>query len=203
MLLVSPSRTGLQALVNTASRYAAAHNISFSTNAIPAKSKTKAMVMTRARKPVKPAPIWLNSKELPWVESARYLGCTWTCKHDGMSADIDSKRMAYVYNNTVLNQEFKLAHPRVKSQLNLIYNSAFYGSIIWDLNCKASMALFTAWNTSVRIMWDIPRQTHRCLIELLSGRHTACIVAANFVSFLTLAKKSVKLQSSLCYSNVY
>ena len=193
LLLACPSRTGLQKLLNIASEYAAEHRISFSTNPIPAKSKTKGMIMSRSKKISVAAPLFLNGSELSWVTQAKYLGCTWTSQVDGLSKDIMIKRNIYVANNIQLCQEFAISHPAVKCSMNSLYNAAFYGSGIWDLSGEAASRLYNAWSVSVRQMWDIPRETHRRFIEPLGGRHAASIIASNYCSFLRFIGRCRKL----------
>ena len=52
---------------------------------------------------------------------------------DGYSADTRIKRAQYIDKNRDLLQEFRFVHPQVKSKINMIYNSSFYGSNLWDL----------------------------------------------------------------------
>ena len=45
----------------------------------------------------------------------------------------------------------------------MIYNSHFYGSNLWNL--FAIDDVYIAWNNVVRMVFDLPRSTHRCLLE--------------------------------------
>ena len=92
LLLASPSRGGLQKLLDIASSYAEEHSISFSTNPYPAKSKTKCMVLGEQKVKSTPVPLLLNGSQLPWVEFAKYLGCRWTSTLDGFVMDINMKK---------------------------------------------------------------------------------------------------------------
>ena len=45
-----------------------------------------------------------------------------------------------------------------------LYNisaSCLYGSNLWDLFCANTVKLYTSWNTSSRILFGLPRPTHR------------------------------------------
>ena len=49
-----------------------------------------------------------------------------------------------------------------------LYNShccSFYGSSIWYLSSRCVSKLYTAWNTAIRILYNVPRDTHRYLIK--------------------------------------
>ena len=74
--LISPSLDGQQNMINVCSKYAYEHNLAFSTNDDPNKSKTKCMVFQR-KKRVLPY-LKLNEKDLPWVTSLNHLGSTLT-----------------------------------------------------------------------------------------------------------------------------
>ena len=53
--------------------------------------------------------------------------------------------------------------------------------------------LENTWNTAVRIMYDLPLQTHRCLIEPVSGvQHLKFVLIERFLGFLEQIKKSRK-----------
>ena len=139
-----------------------------------------------------PVQLTLNGMRLPWVGAAKYLGCRWTNENDGFSADVSSKKGRYIAGNVSINHEFGFAHPAVRCKINQIYNGDFYGSNIWELNSKPVLGLINAWSTSVRIMWGLPRQTHRKFLEHLGGQHVASKLAANHVGFIQFLARSNK-----------
>jgi hypothetical protein len=76
-----------------------------------------------------------------------------------MSHDIKVKRACFINKNIELNQEFGFCHPSAKVRINRIYNLHFTGSVLWDLFSKEAIMLENSWNTSVRVMFDLPMQT--------------------------------------------
>ena len=50
-----------------------------------------------------------------------------------------------------------------------IYLTSFYGSNLWDLFGDSAERLYASWNIMVRYCFDIPRTSHRYLIEAISG----------------------------------
>ena len=75
LLLLSASRSGLQAMVNTCQEFASLKNLTFSTNPDPEKSKTKCLVFSKKQQDrLNVAPINLNGDPLPWVTSVKHLG---------------------------------------------------------------------------------------------------------------------------------
>ena len=59
LLFLCPSRSGLQEMLDTASKYVAEHKISFSTNPNPIKSKTKGIVFSETKLRFEPLPVKL------------------------------------------------------------------------------------------------------------------------------------------------
>ena len=75
LLLLAPTRDGMQIMINTCERFAKKYNLQFSTDPDPNKSKSMCIfVCGLNRKKEKPVPLVLNGKDLPWVESALHLG---------------------------------------------------------------------------------------------------------------------------------
>ena len=193
LLLISPTRSGLQEMLSLAEKYAAEHKIGFSTNQDPVKSKTKCIIFSRKELKWSPAPVNLDGNPLPWVKSGKYLGCKITNIQDGYAQDVRIKRAQYIEKNCELLQEFGFAHPMVKCNLNRIYNSSFSGSILWNLTSRNVQMLENTWSVSVRHMWESPHYSHKYFIEPLGGVHARNMLQSRYVSFLKSAKKSFKL----------
>jgi hypothetical protein len=77
IFLLCPIRPGLQAMVRECQDFAKTNNLTFSTDANPAKSKTKCIVLpiNNLKK------ITLDAKQLPWVSSLKHLGMTLELKN--------------------------------------------------------------------------------------------------------------------------
>ena len=50
-----------------------------------------------------------------------------------------------------------------------------------------------SWSVSTRLMWDVPRETHRYMVEELGGQHAQTMLIVRYVKFLQNMKKSSKL----------
>ena len=65
IILLAPNRDVLQKMLNVCEIYAASHNLLFSTDPVPAKSKTKCILFNgNSRKSVHPDPVILNLDHL-------------------------------------------------------------------------------------------------------------------------------------------
>ena len=83
-----------------------------------------------------------------------------------------------------------------------IYAVSFHGSGLWDIFSPNCERLYKAWNVAVRLAWNVPRTTHRYLIEGISGcPHPKVMLASRQVKFreqlLTSCKMGVRVLASL------
>ena len=192
LLMICPSRKGLQEMLSIEEEYAVEHKISFSTNILPEKSKTKGIVFSKKELSWTPAPLMLCDTPLPWVRKAKYLGNTITGLVDGLRKDVQTKRAMFIERNCEIIQEFPYAHPQVKCQINRIYNSSFSGSVLWDLSSLNAQQLINSWSVATRHMWDLPRESHRYFMEELGGTHAQTMLYSRFVSFMQAIRKHPK-----------
>ena len=193
LLLLCPSRGGLQEMLDIAQEYAKAHNVGFSTNPNPRKSKTKGIIFKHKNLKSKVANLELCGNKLPWVDGAKYLGNRLTEEINGLKDDTYIKRARFIERNCELNQEFYYIHPELKCRLNTIYNSSFSGSILWDLTSNSVNSIINSWSVSVRHMWQLPRETHRRFIEPLSGVHAKTMLYSRFTKFIQSIYKGRKM----------
>ena len=76
-------------MVKVCQQYGEKHNLIFSTDPSPAKSKTKCLYFCgRLNNVVYPSPVQLDGKDLPWVVTADHLGHT---LHQLVTMDQDAK----------------------------------------------------------------------------------------------------------------
>ena len=184
--LLSPSLDGLQDMINTCSKYTENHNLTFSTNENPAKSKTKCIAFTSEKLDLKH--LNLYGKNLPWVESVKHLGTTLISVKGKCSLDQDvaEKRAKYIVKNNELLQEFHYTHPKTKIWINNIYNTSFYGAPLWDMSSRNFEKLEKTWNVSTRLMLSLHRNTHRYLLEPVSDTiHIVKSLRNRFLKFIS------------------
>ena len=193
MLLLAPSRDALQEMITNCGKLTKELNLTFSTHDDPKKSKTKCMAFLEKERDL--LNIRLNGKELPWVKSAKHLGCKITTEEGGhLKSDLMEKRAVYINKVNELTQEFHYAHPTTKVRINNIFNSYFYGSCLWNLFGKEAIRLEKTWNVSQRIMLGLPRQAHRYFIEPLSStKHIRFALMERYIKFAKTMEASEKM----------
>ena len=181
-IALCPSCEGLQDMMTTCEQYAASHNLQFSTNIDPKKSKTKCLAFLKKERELKK--IVLDGNDLPWWDSGKHIGNHIKNALNGMQKDIRAKRATYIQKNCEINQEFHFAHPSTRNHINRMYNFSFTGSSLWDLFGDSSTSLEKTYNVSTREMYKLPRQTHRYLIEpVTKEQHLKLTLIKRFLQF--------------------
>ena len=96
IILLSASRTGLQAMVNVCNEFASSRNLTFGTNQDPTKSKTKCIIFAKRKvKTEHVLKIKLGKNSLPWVNETKHLGHTLQA-NNSMKIDIAQKRGIFI-----------------------------------------------------------------------------------------------------------
>ena len=165
-LLLAPSLEALQEMLKTCEEYAASHNLKFSTDPNPRKSKTRCLPFLKKERIIE-RQMMLCGNLLPWENSGKHIGNKIVTEKDIMHQDVKEKRATYIGKNNEICQEFYFAHPSTKFRINSIWNSHFSGSVLWNLFSPESEQVYATYNQSVKIMFDLPRSTHRYFINIL------------------------------------
>ena len=170
LALMAPTRSALQKLMSICEKYAERHNLVFSTDPNPIKSKTKCLLFKLFNNEEHPAPILLNGRTLPWVDRAAHLGHE---LHESGNQEVDCnmRRGAYIGETIELLNIFKSAHPLQKLAAVQTYACSFYGSNLFDLYGQAANKLYKAWQVTVRDAWGVSRQTRTYIVDHLLCGH--------------------------------
>ena len=118
-----------------------------------------------------------------WEECWPHLGHLFN--HDqSPHHDLLKKRAQFIGKLHSFRQEFGNLDPLVYTRLVSIYLTSFYGSNLWDLYDNMAEKLYSSWNIMVRMLFNIPRNTHKCLIEPISGSsHLKIKLIKRFIKF--------------------
>ncbi len=194
ILLLAPTVDALDDMLKTCESYASKHNLQFSTNPNPSRSKTKCVAFRKKNKNKDdPRKLVLCDNELPWVDKVKHLGSIVTNSSDALADDVMQKRAAYINRNNELCQEFFFAHPDSKVNINNIFNTSFYGSMLWNLFGTEAERIEKTWNVSIRKMLNVPRDAHRFFIEPLSKtRHVSFSLYKRYLKFIDSIAASSK-----------
>ena len=93
-----------------------------------------------------------------------------------------------------LFQEFHYVKSPVFVKITNIFCTSFYGSNLWNLFNGSCEKLYTAWNRAVRLAFEVPRTTHRYLVEEISEHsHPKILLMARYLKFHETLQKTSKL----------
>ena len=125
--------------------------ITFSTNAIPAKSKTKVLLVKGDQRKL-PDHLTLYGKPLPFVPRLDHLGHILTCdgKH---KAEVNQKKACFLRKMMETKEKFSFAHPRELLKAIKVFTGDFYGSNTWELGGKYAKQVYNCWRTVVKDCW--------------------------------------------------
>ena len=200
--LLSPSISGLQKMIDICSDHADENSLEFSTDPNPVKSKTKCIAFTNGGNIDLP-PVYLKDTVLPWCDRVVHVGNT-LHKSGTMEQDIKEKRAIYIDRCMELNQEFLSSPYEVKLKMHRLYNSHFTGSALWNFSSAGFDKLCNSWNVNIRIMLDIPRDTHCWIVQSLdNGCHLRKMLFSRYIKFLSSIATGRRASLKFLLSNVY
>ena len=164
IILLSPTRSGLQEMFNICFKYFLDHAITISTHPDPVKSKT--MFFPYGKHEGLPTCLLMGDTPLPWVNNWPHLGNkihTDDFQYPGkgsLTHDLFEKRQGFIGKFYGLFQEFGFADSDIMIKMVQIYAMSFYGSQLWDYTSSAATKLFTSWNILVRTVFGVSNTTH-------------------------------------------
>ena len=174
LVLLAPARTAAAMMLECCEKYAAEHNLQFSTDPLPHKSKSKCIYFCgKLTRQVKPDHLMLLGERLPWVASADHLGHV---LHESGTMDQDAmvKRARFIDKTVGIREAFSFAYPCQVIRAVQIFACDAYGSMLYDFTSASCESLFKSWNTCIKLIWGVPRSTYTYLVEN--------VLAADFVS---------------------
>ena len=165
LALLAPNNEVLQKMVQICEEYGIEHNIKFSTDPNPSKSKTKCLLFCgKNYRGEMPAPVMLDGKELPWVNTVEHLGHVLD-KTLEMDADVSRARASFMRRASDVRDQLSFATPDQRMNAINLYCCDAYGSMIWDLDSDSAESFYKAWNIQARYSWNISPMTHTYLVE--------------------------------------
>ena len=152
-------------MVTVCENYGDLHNMIFSTDPVPSKSKTKCMMVCGNDKVTSyPAPVKLGGQDLPWVETALHLGHT-LHQNGKMDQDAKIRRAIFIDRSVEVREQLHFADQAEVLQAMGIYCCNGYGAMLWSLAAEPAQQYFRAWNTAAKLVPGVPRSNFSYLTE--------------------------------------
>ena len=159
IMLLSPSVSGLQNMLDCCSEFASTYNVKFN----PSKSKC---ITFSQKKNIGSPELYMNDIKLDNVQLVKHLGHIIT---SDLTDDKDIMHQTSMYNrkaNAVLS-DFKHISGDLRVQIMQSYCSSFYGSQLWDLSNTCIDRLSISWRKSIRKALNVPARTHSVYLPLI------------------------------------
>jgi hypothetical protein len=154
LVLMSPSRQGLQRMINICEQFSLKTHVSFN----PLKS-----VCIRMSNSDRGFQVTLNGEIIKCATSVKHLGQI--INHDLKERlETEYKRSDLVRRYNYIMGTYKSVTSNVKYRLFDSYCLHLYGTASWILEDSSIRTFITAWNICIRKMWGLCRNTHRNLL---------------------------------------
>ena len=152
-------------MIKICEEYGVEHNIVFSTDPNPSKSKTKCLLFCgKNYRGEMPAPVILDGKMLPWVSTVDHLGHKLD-KTLQMDADCSRARASFMRRASDVRDNLSFATPDQRMTAINLYCCDAYGAMLWDLDSDSANSFFKAWNIQACYSWNVSYMTHTYLVE--------------------------------------
>jgi hypothetical protein len=99
-------------------------------------------------------------------------------------------------NSTDTRSEFGFALPSQVLNAIKVYCAHFYGSPLWDLYGVMANQVYKSWNTTVKLVWDLPRSTHNYFVEHHLAETFSSVrqsILAQYVGFIQRLERSGRI----------
>ena len=117
-----------------------------------------------------------------------------------MDYDIRVKRAEFISKSTEIRETFYFASPVEVLRAVKVFAGDFYGANLWQLSGSMADQVFHAWNTCIKLAWQVPRGTHTYFLERLLDcgiSHVRHDILARYVTFFKSLRNSPSVEVSI------
>ncbi len=183
VILLCPSRRGLQEMLFICESFAAEYSVSFN------HKKTQCIKFCKDND-VDCGTVILNNNVLSWEKNVNHLGNILN-QYLTDSDDIKKKKGHFVGSVNKLMSNFGTVQSPVLVKLFQSYCTSFYGCVLWYLSGLCKSDICTEWNKAVRKVWRLPYTAHTNMLGPLNGQ---CHIFEQFVN------RFIKFYNRMCHS---
>ena len=183
IVLISPSLSGLQKMVNVCGEFGKENSINFN-------AKKSHCMYVGKDDTADLSDIMLNDKPLSWKLSAKHVGNIINQSLND-NDDIQYKMQLFFQQLNRLLADFQGARYDILCELFSKNCNSFYGSQCWNMRSKDIQTLCRAWNRGVRRLLQLNYDAHRYILP--------CILRTDTLE-TQLARRCCKMYKSMAHS---
>ena len=84
-----------------------------------------------------------------------------------MEQDAAIKRAKFIQSSVEIRELFGFAAPSEVLKALKVHSNSFYGSCLWDLGGEKAKQVYSAWNSTVKLVWGCPQWTRSYFLQQL------------------------------------
>ena len=114
------------------------------------------------------------------------------------SSDLLQKRAIFFQKVYEIKQAYS---PSIVCELIKTFGTSFYGSPLWSMNSEEHMKLNRSWNTTVKMVFDLPFEKHKKFVESLTKvTHLQSTLHGRYIGFVNTLKMSMKPEIKMIFN---
>ena len=110
------------------------------------------------------------------------------------------KRAEFINKSTEIRETFSFANPVEVLRSVKVFAGDLYGSNLWQLGGSMAEQVYHAWNTCIKLAWQVPRGTHTYFVDRLLAcgiSHVKTDILARYVKFFKSLRESPSVEVSI------
>jgi hypothetical protein len=114
-----------------------------------------------------------------------------------MDHDTKVKRAEFIVKSTEIRETFGFASPVEVLRSVKVFAGDLYGSMLWKLGGDMAKQVYYAWNTCIKLAWQVPHSTHTYFVERLLDcglSHVRTDILARYVKYLKALRSSPSMK---------
>ena len=184
LILLAPTASALQCMLNVCTKYALEYNVVFNEN------KTKLIYYPNTQSTVRMPKIVFNGIPIKYVNHDKHLG--YLIGNVSENIIISQAISEFLSKVNMVKSHFKNLPPNILYSLFKSYCMPLYGCSLWDFSGRHIDQFYTAWRKAVRYLLNLPYTTHCNLIPRICKDMPVCV---------QLYVRFIKFYKSLVHSN--
>lgn len=161
--LLAPTAEALEGMLRICSNYAAEHDILFN----PSKTKCMYFDNSYGKNNLYNRNIQFMDNDIDFVDKCILLGVH--ISRNIFDKDIHSTVNTFYRKCNEVKMDFAGLTSDIKSSLLMSYCMCLYGSQLWNYSSVYVSRMFVAWRKVIRLLWNVPYQTHCNILPVLSN----------------------------------